>query len=78
MVIVSGIVFPWFQRRRALARILCVFSAAKREQVLQRSFKHDRFIEQLNAQGYIISTDVKNIGRTIYNVAKIRCDQPAG
>ena len=70
MVIVSGDSISMVSEAASSGKNTIVFSAAKRDKFLQRSFKHDRFIEQLNAQGYIISTDVKNIGRTIYNVAK--------
>ena len=70
ILIVSGDSISMISEAASSGKNTIIFSVTKRDKFLHRSFKHDRFIEQLNTQGYVISTDAQNVGRTIYDVAK--------
>lgn len=69
ILIVSGDSISMISEAASSGKNTIVFTPAG-YQPLPGTNKHLKFIEQLNAQGYILSADVKGVGRAIYDIAK--------
>lgn len=70
IIVVSGDSISMVSEAASSGKNTIVFTPEVKDPSLKGRNKHVRFIERLNAQGFILSTDVKDIGHTIYNVAK--------
>ena len=70
IVIVSGDSISMVSEAASSGKNIIVFPVAHRDKVLNRVLKHDRFIENLNSQGYIVSAKVTEIAHTIYSMAR--------
>lgn len=70
LVIVSGDSISMVSEASSSGKKTIVFFPKTRELVLKGSNKHWAFIEKLNEQGYILSSHVKDIGQSIYDITK--------
>jgi len=70
ILVVSGDSISMVSEAASAGKNTIVFSPQKRSIMTTEKNKHMRFIHKLSAQGYIFSTDVNNIGRTISDVSK--------
>ena len=70
IVVVSGDSISMVSEAASSGKYTVVFSPQKRDVFLHATNKHEEFIEQLNAQGFILSSHVKDIGQSIYEIAK--------
>lgn len=70
IVVTSGDSISMISEAASSGKNTIVFSPQNREVVLKVRHKHTIFINKLNQQGHILSTDVKNVGRSIFDVAK--------
>ncbi len=70
IVVVSGDSISMISEAASSGKQTIVFPATKKDKFINRTYKHDQFIEQLNAQGHILAAPPNDIGRIIYNVAK--------
>lgn len=70
ILVVSGDSISMISEASSSGKKTVVFPVQQREHILSSSKKHQKFIEGLNNQGYIVTANSKNIGRTIYDLAK--------
>ncbi len=70
IIVVSGDSISMVSEAASSGKNTIVFPVAHRDKVLQRVLKHDRFIENLNSQGYIVSVQAKEIAQTVYAMAR--------
>jgi mitochondrial fission protein ELM1 len=70
ILIVSGDSISMISEAASSGKKTVVFSVARNFQVGHRIHKHNRFIEAMNAQGYILCCDPQNLKRAIYDVFK--------
>jgi len=70
IAVVSGDSLSMISEAASSGKNTVVFLPESRAKVLKGYNKHEVFIERLNEQGYVLSTDVRDIGQSIYNVAK--------
>ena len=70
IVVVSGDSISMVSEAASSGKRTIVFLPETKAKVLKVYNKHKMIIEILNEQGYVLSTDVKNIGNTILGVAK--------
>ena len=70
IVVVSGDSISMISEAAASGKTVIVFLPQTRAKVLKIYNKHKLIIEMLNEQGFVLSTDVKNIGRLIFDAAK--------
>ncbi|MGE0267715.1 MAG: ELM1/GtrOC1 family putative glycosyltransferase [Candidatus Omnitrophota bacterium] len=70
LVIVSGDSISMVSEAASSGKKTIVFFPKTRELVLKGTNKHWSFIEKLNEQGYILSSHDKNIGQSIFDIAK--------
>ncbi len=68
--VVSGDSISMISEAASSGKDTIVFTPEVKDPSSKGKNKHVQFIERLNAQGFILSTDVKDIGHAIYNVAK--------
>lgn len=68
--VVSGDSISMISEAASSGKDTIVFTPEMKERSSKGTNKHEQFIERMNAQGFILSTDVKDIGHAIYNVAK--------
>jgi KDO2-lipid IV(A) lauroyltransferase len=68
--VVSGDSISMISEAASSGKDTIVFTPEVKDPSSRGESKHEQFIERLNAQGFIFSTDVKDIGHAIYNVAK--------
>jgi KDO2-lipid IV(A) lauroyltransferase len=67
--VVSGDSISMISEAASSGKNTIVFSPECRKKT-PRGNKHQKFIDGLNAQGYVLSTPVKDIGHAVYDVAK--------
>ncbi|MDP2654867.1 MAG: ELM1/GtrOC1 family putative glycosyltransferase [Candidatus Omnitrophota bacterium] len=70
ILVVSGDSISMVSEAASSGKETIVFPIQVRNPEGKRPHKHIAFLDRLQAQGYIVSADVKDIGRTIYDVAK--------
>ena len=70
IVVVSGDSISMVSEAASSGKKVVVFSPKGREIFIGGSQKHKRVIERLNEQGYILSSRVKDIGQSIFDLAK--------
>lgn len=70
VVLASGDSISMISEAASSGKQTIVFPASKRDKLSTKAYKHDRFIDQLNAQGHIVSVESKDIGQVIYDVIK--------
>ena len=70
ILIVSGDSISMVSEAITSGKKTIVFFPQRKKLVVGQSQKHLRFIERLNDEGFILSCEVKNIGRTIYEMIK--------
>ncbi|MFA5088718.1 MAG: ELM1/GtrOC1 family putative glycosyltransferase [Candidatus Omnitrophota bacterium] len=70
IVIVSGDSISMIAEAASAGKNTIVFSLAGKKDFSLGLSKHNRFIEKLASQGFIVSTNPRNIGGAIYNIAK--------
>lgn len=70
IVVVSGDSISMVSEAASSGKNTIVFPVAHRDKVLKRVLKHDRFIKNLNSQGYIVSVQVTEIAQTVYAMAR--------
>ncbi len=70
ILVVSGDSISMISEAASSGKNTIVFTPEIRPGTFRKFNKHQQFIEKLNAQGFILSVDAQNIGRTIYDVAK--------
>lgn len=68
--VVSGDSISMISEAASSGKNTVVFFPEVRVKSRERFNKHRRFIEQLQARGFIAAADVKDIGRVVYDVAK--------
>lgn len=69
-VVVSGDSISMISEAAASGKHTIVFPVETRAKVLKGTDKHKLFIDKLHAQGYILASGNKDIGRTIFDIAK--------
>lgn len=70
IALVSGDSLSMVSEASSSGKKTIVFSAQTRAKVLKGVNKHEAFIERLNAQGFVLSTNVNHVGQALYDVAK--------
>ena len=70
IVVVSGDSLSMVSEAASSGKTTIVFSPQLRAKVLKGENKHRAFAERLNAQGFVLSSDVNHVGQSIYDVAK--------
>ncbi|MBN1869450.1 MAG: mitochondrial fission ELM1 family protein [Candidatus Omnitrophica bacterium] len=70
IAIVSGDSLSMVSEAASSGKRTIVFSPQMKAIVLKGENKHQAFAERLNAQGFVLSTDVTHLGQSIYDVAK--------
>jgi len=70
ILIVSGDSISMVSEAASSGKKTIVFPLQYKAKVLKKQTKHSLFVENLNSQGYVVSTNVRNIGRTIYDVVR--------
>lgn len=70
VVLSSGDSISMISEAASSGKPTIVFPVAKKDQAANRTYKHERFIAQLNTQGHIVYTEPKDIGHIIYDVIK--------
>lgn len=70
IIVVSGDSISMISEAASSGKNTIVFLPQTRAKVLKGLEKHRIFMEKLHAQGFILSSDVRNIGRSIYDIAK--------
>lgn len=70
LVIVSGDSISMVSEAASSGKKTIVFFPKTRELVLKGTNKHWAFVEKLNEQGFILSSHDKNIGQSIFDIAK--------
>src|SRR3989338_6160783 len=68
--VVSGDSISMISEAGSSGKNTIVFSPECRKKTPLQGNKHQKFIDGLNAQGYVLSTNVKDIGHAVYDVAK--------
>ena len=62
--------YRWFPRRPVREKNTIVFLPELRKKGTGAPNKHLDFIEEAGAQGYILASGIKDIGRAVYDIAK--------
>lgn len=70
IAVVSGDSLSMISEAASSGENTIVFLPQMKAKVLKGENKHGAFIERLNAQGFVLSSSVNNIGQSIYDVAK--------
>ncbi|MCK5082747.1 MAG: mitochondrial fission ELM1 family protein, partial [Candidatus Omnitrophica bacterium] len=70
IVVVSGDSLSMVSEAASSGKSTIVFSPQMKAKVLKGGNKHRAFAERLNAQGFVLSSSVNDLGQSIYNVAK--------
>lgn len=70
VVIVSGDSISMISEAAASGKKVVVFFPETRWAGLQRDSKHKRFVEYLNQQGFIRSSDAAHLGQSVYDLVK--------
>ncbi len=70
IVVVSGDSLSMVSEAASSGKNTIVFSPLLIAKVLKGENKHRAFTERLNAQGFVLSSDVNHLGQSIYDVAK--------
>ena len=70
LLIVSGDSLSMISEAASSGKKTIVFTPQARAKVLKGTNKHEMFIERLNRQGFVLSTDVQHIGQAIYDIVK--------
>ena len=70
IVIVSGDSISMVSEAASSGKNTIVFLPQNRNHLKKGSLRHERFIEHLSEEGYIYSCGVKDIARTVYDMAK--------
>lgn len=70
IAIVSGDSLSMVSEAASSGKNTIVFLPQTRARVLKGANKHEAFIRRLNAQGFVLSSDVHHIGQAIHDVAK--------
>jgi mitochondrial fission protein ELM1 len=71
IALVSGDSLSMVSEAACSGKQTVVFSAETRAKVLKGAAnKHEAFTERLNAQGFVLSTNVNHVGQALYDVAK--------
>jgi len=68
--VVSGDSISMVSEAASSGKMTVVFTPDSRSKIIRKSNKHRRFIQNLNAEGYIYSAHINDIGRAIYDIAK--------
>jgi len=70
IVVVSGDSLSMISEAASSGKKTIVFLPQMKAKVLKGENKYAAFTERLNAQGFVLSSSVNNVGQTIYDVAK--------
>jgi len=70
IVVVSGDSLSMISEAASSGKSTIVFLPEMKAKVLKGENKYEAFTERLNAQGFVLSSSVNNLGQSIYNVAK--------
>ena len=70
IVVVSGDSISMVSEAVSSGKKTVVFLPKRREIVLKTSQKHLRFVENLKKEGFVLTSDVKDIGQSIYEMMK--------
>jgi mitochondrial fission protein ELM1 len=70
IIVVSGDSISMVSEAASSGKDTIVFLPQTRAKVLKGDNKCEAFIERLNAQGYILSSSLHNVGRSIYDIAR--------
>ncbi|MBF0522640.1 MAG: mitochondrial fission ELM1 family protein [Candidatus Omnitrophica bacterium] len=70
LIIVSGDSISMVSEAASSGKNTIVFEAQAKTGVSQKTNKHNLFIHKLHQEGFVICSDVKNMGETIFNVIK--------
>ncbi len=70
LVVVSGDSISMISEAASSGKKTVVFPIRDLREITPEEVKHERFINRLNAQGYILSTDIKRIRQAVYDLAK--------
>ena len=70
MVIVSGDSISMISEAACSGKKTIVFPIQSRFRLRGKELKHHRFIDLLTERGYILSTDVKHLKQSVYNLVK--------
>ncbi len=70
LIITSGDSISMVSESASSGKSTIVFLPETRAKVLKGPNKHKDFVEKLNAQGFVRSSEVKNIGQSIYDIVK--------
>lgn len=69
VVVVSGDSISMISEAASSGKRTVVFPV-KRAQGAREDYKHNRFVDRLNKEGYVVSSDVRMVGQAIFNLAK--------
>ena len=70
IIVVSGDSISMVSEAASSGKDTVVFLPQTRAKILKGENKCGAFIERLNAQGYILSSSVHNVGQSIYDIAR--------
>lgn len=70
IVVVSGDSVSMISEAASSGKKVVVFPVENRSLLASEKSKHNQFVEQLNTRGYILSSDVRNIKQSLYNLIK--------
>lgn len=70
VVVVSGDSISMVSEAASSGKRTVVFFPEFRKRMFKKKNKHEMFVDKLNAEGYILASDIKNVGDSIYNMAK--------
>jgi len=70
ILVVSGDSISMVSEAAAAGKKTIVFAPENRNRLLKRSSKHQLFVDGFDQRGFILATNVKDIGQSIYDMAK--------